>query len=162
MSEHLPDVELTDAQEARARALLSAEIVEVPGAQLRAARLIVHLQDRVAALEEIPTVVESESGNPGWVSAKDAVKLLAEARKRKQPLTWETFWQAVRESNWTPSPDDLRKILNRQIEQGAGPEIPACIAVTTPDVRDVDCPACGKPMSEHKGELGPGAVLWCP
>lgn len=30
------------------------------------------------------------------------------------------------------------------------------------DVRAVDCPACGKPMSEHKGDLKPGAVLWCP
>jgi hypothetical protein len=30
------------------------------------------------------------------------------------------------------------------------------------DVRAVDCPACGKPMSEHKGDLKPDAVLWCP
>lgn len=38
-----------------------------------------------------------------------------------------------------------------------------CGAAQPPgDVRSVDCPACGKPMSEHKGDLKPGAVLWCP
>jgi hypothetical protein len=39
----------------------------------------------------------------------------------------------------------------------------ACRSAQPPvDVRIADCPACGKPMSEHKGELKPGAVLWCP
>lgn len=34
---------------------------------------------------------------------------------------------------------------------------------TVVDVRDVACPACGKPMQEHKGDISqPGAVLWCP
>jgi hypothetical protein len=48
-------------------------------------RKIERLQRRVAELEEIPTIVESESGNPGWVLAKDAVRLLAEARRAHEP-----------------------------------------------------------------------------
>lgn len=39
------------------------------------------LKHRVEALEKIPTVLESESGNPGWGEAKDAVRLLAALRE---------------------------------------------------------------------------------
>lgn len=124
MSEHLPDVELTDEQDDRATALERA-VIERPAS---AACLIVYQQDRIAELIESLRQQESQLR-----TALDELRAIT--TQAEQPLTWETFWQAVRESNWNPSPDDLRKILNKQIEQGAGPEIPACTAVTTEATR---------------------------
>jgi hypothetical protein len=37
-----------------------------------------------------------------------------------------------------------------------------CRCKQPPVVCGVDCPACGKPMEQHTGEMKPGGVLWCP
>lgn len=37
-----------------------------------------------------------------------------------------------------------------------------CRCNQPPVVCGVDCPACGKPMEQHTGEMKPGGVLWCP
>lgn len=134
MTDHLPDVELTTAQEERAKIICNMICAHVYRNSERAARLIVHLQDRVAELEGhwLAIFGERDFDNAAqWVADLLWNQRPPSMTPAEQPLTWETFWQAVRESNWAPSPDDLRKILNKQIEQGAGPEIPPCTAVTT-------------------------------
>src|SRR5688572_1612516 len=40
-------------------------------------------------------------------------------------LTYEQFWQRVRESGWNPSPDELRALLQAQKEREAGSGVPS-------------------------------------
>lgn len=72
------------------------------------------------------------------------------------PLTWETFWQKVREINWTPSPDDLRKILNATVINGAGTSAPACVTATNGfGITAMWCAVCGS-------KEGEGHLVGCP
>ena len=90
----------------------------------------------------------SRAGEPAAERALRNCLLLAMSRLHRrsvsgvEKLDWEHILRFCKEGGVEPSP----------------------LRATQPpvDVRAVDCPACGKPMSEHRGELKPGAVLWCP
>lgn len=122
MSEHLPDIELSLEQEERA-ALLDWDVNVRPH---EAARLIVHLQERVAELERHLNKADIERA---W-----AVGKLKEAMSASWPatMTYEEFFRRVRELGWNPTAEEVRKILEARVIESASPlNIPPCVSETT-------------------------------
>lgn len=80
--------QLTEGSHAAKGAMkfLLGEIARLHQAGNDLAGRVEQLQQRVMLLEAIPCVVESESGNPGWVDAKDAVRMLAELRSERDAM----------------------------------------------------------------------------
>jgi hypothetical protein len=51
-------------------------------------------------------IAKHERGPPAQLPHHDG-----EGEEKAGPLTYETFWERVRETGWNPSPDELRKLL---------------------------------------------------
>jgi len=101
--------------EARTGTLAGAEVI---------VKAIDELLERRAADEPcagpVAYLVEFENGESELHPASDGEPAVGEivtplyaraAQPPSVPLTYETFWQRVRETGWNPSPDDLRKLL---------------------------------------------------
>jgi hypothetical protein len=63
--------------------------------------------------EILEKIAFEHTGSSKFLNAVQALREALRARgdEGTPPLTWETFWQQVRERDWNPTPEQMRRIL---------------------------------------------------